>query len=411
MDSGQMRIGMIMDTAFPPDARVENEARALIEEGHQVFLFHIDYEGRPAGDTHEGIEITRYRAGRLLYKLSALVYTVPFFRWLVTGKIREFIRKTSVDVLHIHDMVIAEAAMEANKSFLLPVILDLHENRPEIMRLYKHVNQWPGTWLISLEKWKAKQRELMEKADHVILVTEEARHAAAETDGIPLEKTTAVPNVVRLDRFDVHAEDPDINRLTEEIFTLLYIGDTSVRRGTINALQAVDLLQRMIPELLLILVGSSSQDDLLHDFTDARHLSEMVRFEGWQRPERLPAYINASDLCLSPLLRNPHHDTTYANKLFQYMAAGKAVVASDCPAQAAVIETENCGLLYRADDPGDLARAILELYNDPHRQKKLGQNGARAVRQRWNWEITGRNLIVAYEKLYKKLEENSPVSG
>jgi len=86
------------------------------------------------------------------------------------------------------------------------------------------------------------------------------------------------------------------------------------------------------------------------------------------------------------------------------MAAGKAVVASECPAQAAVIESENCGVLYRADDPGDLARAILELYNDPQRIKQLGQHGARAVRQRWNWQVTGTKLIEAYEKIYKKME-------
>jgi glycosyltransferase involved in cell wall biosynthesis len=392
-----MRISMIMDTSFPPDARVENEAKALQDQGHDVFLFHIDYENKPLGEIYEGIEITRYSAGKMLYKLSALVYTFPFYNWIVKGKIREFIRKSQPDLLHIHDMVIAGAVFRANESFFLPVILDLHENRPEIMKLYKHVNQQLGKWLINLDKWKRKQRELMQKADHVILVTEEARETASEFDAIPKEKTTALPNVVRLDKFRIDARDPGIEKLTKNRFTLLYIGDTSIRRGTMNALETADLLQEKIPNLQMIFVGNSSQDELLHTFVQERGLSDKVRFEGWQDPERLSSYINASDICLSPLLRNLHHDTTYANKLFQYMACGKPVVASDCPAQKKVVESENCGVIYRADDVGDLARVILELFDDPDKRKQLGDNGARAVQERWNWEKTGRNLIKAYE--------------
>src|SRR5690625_2535277 len=115
-----MRIGMIMDTPFPPDARVENEARTLIGAGHEVVLFTVDYPGgvHPAGvsmtrDAFEGIRIVRHSGSRLMYKLSALVYSVPFWRWWITPHISRFIESQHLDVLHIHDMVIAEAAMTA----------------------------------------------------------------------------------------------------------------------------------------------------------------------------------------------------------------------------------------------------------------------------------------------------------
>jgi glycosyltransferase involved in cell wall biosynthesis len=389
---------MIMDTSFPPDARVENEAITLMEKGYEVVLFHIDYERKPDRDEHIGIQIFRIHAGQLLYKLSALVYTIPVFSWIVKSRIDYFIREYKPDLLHIHDMVIADSVFQANRKYNLPVILDLHENRPEIMKLYKHVNQWPGNWLINLEKWKDKQREFMEKADHVILVTEEAKNAAGTRDQIPLEKITAVPNVVRLDRFDTGMKSDEIEASAAGRFTLLYIGDTSLRRGTMTILEAFESLKNTIPELQLILVGSSSQDSQLKEFIDRKNLNEQVRFEGWQSPERLPAYINASDLCLSPLLRNPHHDTTFANKLFQYMAAGKAVVASDCIAQKRVIENENCGLIHKAGDPFDLAASIRELYENPEIRNKMGRNGAEAVRKRWNWNVTGKKLLEAYEK-------------
>lgn len=394
-----MRIGMIMDTPFPPDARVENEAKALIQRGFEVYLYHIDYNYRPASEQYEEIRIIRKAGSRLLYKFSALAYTFPFFRWMVEGSIRDFIREVKPDVLHVHDMVIAEAVFSANKAFQLPIILDLHENRPEIMELYKHINQWPGKWLIRLNRWRRKQKELMHQADHVILVTEEARQRAAKSDGVPLEKTTSVPNVVRLGQFDTTSFDPAISQITEGKFTLLYIGDTSVRRGTMTALTAVDILKNQIPELQLLLVGNSSQDHLLYDFVEKRKLEKMVRFEGWQEPDKIPAYINVSSVCLSPLLRNIHHDTTYANKLFQYMACGKPVAASDCPAQAAVIKKERCGLIHKADDPEDLARVILELYQMPEKRAALGGKGAEAVRQRWNWEVAEKKILSVYENI------------
>jgi glycosyltransferase involved in cell wall biosynthesis len=396
-----MRVGMIMDSPFPPDARVENEAITLMENGFEVVLFHIDYEGRPANSEHLGIRISRLCAGRLLYKLSALVYTIPFFSWIVKKHIGEFIREYQPDVLHIHDMVIADAALIANQNYQLPVILDLHENRPEIMKLYKHVNQWPGNWLINLDKWKRKQREFMEQADHIILVTEEARIDANRSDDIPLEKITSVPNVVRLNRFDTEEGSVDLRERTAGKFTLLYIGDTSIRRGTLTAIESVKLLRDKIPELQLLLVGSSSQDDQLHEYVDSYGLNEMVTFEGWQPPGRLLVYVNASDLCLSPLLRNRHHDTTYANKLFQYMAAGKAVIASDCTAQKKVVEDENCGYIHKAGDPEDLSGKIIELYQSPGKREQMGLNGAEAVRKRWNWNVTGRNLMNVYHKIFE----------
>lgn len=399
-----MRIGMIMDTPFPPDTRVENEAETLLANGHEVYLFHIDYENRPSKETYNGVKITRFKAGKWLYKLSALVYTIPIFQWVVTGAIRDFIRAAKIDVLHIHDMVIADAVFRVNKSFSLPIVLDLHENRPEIMKLYKHTNNWPGNRLICLERWKKKQKIFMLQADHIILVTEEARQDAATTDEITTKKITALPNTVNLDRFDIEAKDLKIGKITEDRFTLLYIGDTSIRRGTMIALEAVEKLQEKIPKLQLIMVGSSSQDDLLQDFVQKKKLSGIVRFEGWQNPGQLPAYINAADLCLSPLLRNQHHDTTLANKLFQYMACGKAVVGSSCPAQKKILETENCGVVYANDDPAELARVIMELYNNPEKVTLLGRNGAKAVQQRWNWNVTAEKLVKVYEDISRNLK-------
>ena len=88
-----------------------------------------------------------------------------------------------------------------NKQHRLPIVLDLHENRPEIMKTYSHINKGIGKLLINLEKWERKQREFIEKADRVIVVTQEAKEDLLNECNISSGKIIVVPNTVNLNIF------------------------------------------------------------------------------------------------------------------------------------------------------------------------------------------------------------------
>ena len=149
-----MKIGMILDAPFPPDPRVENEAVSLVNAGHEVFLFCLKYADEKSSEIINGIQIKRYVSNKLEYKLSALAYTVPFYTFLMTRKIYQFIKETNIEALHIHDIRIAQAVFNANKKHNVPVVLDLHDNMPEVMKLYPHLQKFPGKYIISPNKWK-----------------------------------------------------------------------------------------------------------------------------------------------------------------------------------------------------------------------------------------------------------------
>jgi hypothetical protein len=144
-----MRIGMILDKNFPPDPRVENEAISLINKGHKVFLFCLKYNDEKDKEQIKGIQIRRYKSTKLIYKLSALVYTIPFYTQIMSKKISHFLNSNNIDAIHIHDIQIAAAVFKANKKLAKPTILDLHENRPEIMKYYPHLQKKLGRLLIS----------------------------------------------------------------------------------------------------------------------------------------------------------------------------------------------------------------------------------------------------------------------
>ncbi len=392
------RIGMVLDAPFPPDYRVEKEAITLIEAGFEVYLFCLHYENRLEEAEHKGIHLRRYPFNKLEYKLSALAYTVPFYRLFMAPKIRDFIWRNSVDVLHIHDMVIAEAAIGAARKSDCRIVLDLHENRPAIMKEYRHLNKFPGKYLIDLDTWKRKQDELVAKADKVVVVTELAKNELVASARKSPDDIAVVPNTPSLTFLDQPIDDNIVKRM-RGTFNLLYIGDTSERRGTADALQLIHAIKDEIPTVRLWLVGKSSFDEDLIRLAGELHINEYVQFEGWQPESSFPGYISGAHVCLSPLKRNPHHDTTYANKVFQYMAMGRATVVSDCTAQAELVTNENAGLVYPANSADAFREAVIKLCRDEDLRNRLGDNGRLAVTREWNWQNTSKQLVKIHQGL------------
>ncbi len=392
-----MRIGMILDATFPPDPRVENEAVTLIGEGHKVFIFCFDLKGdAPEQEEINGIHVWRVRPSKLTYKFSALAYTVPFYHWALAPSIRSFIDANQIEALHIHDMQVAQGVFAVNRKYNLPVTLDLHENRPEIMKYYHHVNSGLGKWLISPRYWKKNEIKFIQKADKVVVVTEEARDYYVEKIPVAPEKFFVVPNTIREDFYTDYRQEASILSRYKDNFTLLYVGDTGYRRGLNTIIGALDYLVPAIDNLKVVIVGDSTYDPTLKHLVAEKGYESYVDLMGWQNFELFQSYILAADIGLCPIHRNIHHDTTFANKLFQYMAFGKPIVVSDCPSQANLVRKFNCGLVHEAQDGKGLADQILQLYSDKSLYAQLSKNASEATKNELNWKVLSQQIINAY---------------
>ena len=131
-------------------------------------------------------------------------------------------------------------------------------------------------------------------------------------------------------------------------------------------------------------------------------ISQHVSFEGWQDVSLFPSYISVASVCVSPIHRNLHHDTTFANKIFQYMAMGKPLVVSDCPPQVRVVEEAQCGLVHEGGNAEGLASQIIAIFEEPSQAMGMGENGKTAVLDKYNWPKTSAGLIDYYEGLATK---------
>ncbi|HPE35379.1 MAG TPA: glycosyltransferase [Bacteroidales bacterium] len=392
-----MKIAMFLDNKFPPDPRVENEAISLIQDNHEVHLFCIDYSHeQKSSETINGIIIHRVKPPKFIRSLSALAYTIPIYHLVLSFSIYFFIKKFKPARLHVHDMQIARSVFWVNKIFKLPLTLDLHENRPEIMKHYFHVNTPLGKSLISPKKWKKFEFRYIVKASNVITVTDEAAEYYVNHVPANPEKFLTVPNTVRKAFYLNYQTDNQIISKYKGRFTLLYLGDTGLRRGLLTVFESLKFLVRQIPEIIIVVVGNSKEDHILTKFVTDNHYQNYVDFTGWQDFHLFQSYILAAHAGICPIHKNIHHDTTYANKLFQYMAFGKPIIVSDCLSQKNLVEKYNCGLVFSDRNSKDFGEKILSIYKDRNFYNMLSTNAENAVKNHLNWEITSAELKNLY---------------
>jgi glycosyltransferase involved in cell wall biosynthesis len=394
-----MRIGMILDKSFPPDPRVENEAVSLLKNGHEIYLFCLNYGSENKHQIINDIQVQRYNSNKLIYKLSALAYTFPFYGQIMSKKIVHFLKVNKIEAIHIHDMRIAEAVFKANKKLNLPTVLDLHDNIPEIMKLYPHLQKFPGKQLISPKKWKEKEELFIRKASKIITVSKEFIEEVVNRTRISKGKILLVPNTVHQSFYKEAIFDKTIEDKYKSNFVVLYLGDTGIRRGLQTAIESLTRLKEIIANVKLVIVGESTSDSILKRHVTDLNLEDYVDFQGWRDIKLFPSYILASAVCISPLHRNIQHDVAYANKLFQYMSFGKPVLVSNATAQKNLIEKTNSGLVHEERNSVDFANKVLQLFEDKMFRDTLGNNGKRFVEEEFCWEKTSKGLINLYDNL------------
>ena len=393
-----MKIGMILDAPFPTDPRVSNEASSLINAGHEVFLFCISFKKDfKRNDILNSIKVKRYYCSKLLYKFSALAYTFPFYKYFMSRKISHFIKKNEIEYLHIHDIQIASSVYHANKTNILTT-LDLHENRPEIMKFYKHVNSNLGKILISPKKWKIAEEKYINLSDNVIVVTKAAKDEISKRINIESKKITVYPNTVKKQFYKNHDLNNSIINRFKSKFVLLYLGNTSKRRGLDMVINSIVTLKNLIPNLMLVVVGSSSYDNSLKSLVIKNKVKDFVSFEGWKNETEFPSYLSIVNIGISPLTSNIHHDTTYANKIFQYMSFGCPLICSDVLAQKEIIEKYKVGELFKTENLNDFSKTVLELYKNSEKLKTSSLNCKIAIENHLNNEIVSKQIVSMYAK-------------
>jgi glycosyltransferase involved in cell wall biosynthesis len=163
----------------------------------------------------------------------------------------------------------------------------------------------------------------------------------------------------------------------------------------------IDVAARL-PEANVVIVGGQTnwtKDDpdiaALGERARALGVAERVELRGHVPYDRVPEALSAASVALLPLPDEPVARLfTSPLKLFDYMAAGVPIVASDLPALREVLRHEENALLARSDDPDAFAAAVRRVLGDPALAARLGRQ-ARADVTGYSWDARARALLDA----------------
>lgn len=395
---------LLSDLPFPPDRRVEREARDLIREGHEIYLLARQGKDQPPEETFHGIHVIRIRWPFLNhYKLlSELVYWL-FHRHWIYFTILTICRKYDVEVIHVHDLPYAYAAYCAAGKLGIPLIFDSHENYPLLFQIGFRSRHCRGAWffLKFIYRRLIKEQAIVCRCAAKIVVVVQEHIALFSGPGAGPEKFIEVTNTENPDYFKGLSIDESILQRYQDYFIILYIGGFGAERGLETAFRAMPDIRKAIPNSRLLLVGSGYRKTSLQSLARELGIEKSVEFAGYQPFTKLPSFIFAARIGIIPHVWSLY-GATMPNKLFQFMMLGLPVVVSDDPALRRVVEDARSGLVFRQEDPASFAQQVIRLGQDPALQKQLGENGRIAVQNKYNWSLTVQPLLNMYKELAQK---------
>lgn len=298
-------------------------------------------------------------------------------------------RRFEPDVLYERYAFGNTAGVSAARRLGVPLVLEV--NSPMVLELGRTRGlSWPRL-AARVERW------IFQNADVVCTVSGVLRDLLVEA-GVRRERLIVTPNGVDLERYarpDRAAARADLG--LDELEEGLVLGFVGYYRDWHRLDLAIEALASpALSSAWLVLVGAGPAREALERCADAAGVSARVIFAGTRPHERIPALLPAFDVALVPAI-NPYASPL---KLFEYMAAGVAVVAPDQPNLREVLADGENGLLFPAGDGAALRGALERLACLPELRQRLGARARATVIERdLTWRANAERVLAAVHAL------------
>ncbi|WP_370477863.1 glycosyltransferase [Tamlana flava] len=393
-----MNIGIVVDNEFDNDHRVQKEIRLLLKEGHSIFVLCFDFNNDYK--TYNNIKVTRIKIFKKFKDLLVLLHTnFSFYELLWQKNITNFIDKNKIEALHVHDLYMARASKKGiNKSlYSIPLTLDLHENYPAAINSYLWATKGWRKYVVQPKKWYAKEEEYLKYADNLVVLSDSFKESLKER--MPALKNTPIyvhPNMPDFESFQGFEKNDFPVEFEPPSPTLFYFGVVAKRRGIIELLPwIIDILESG-KQFHTLIIGPVDKADRTRFQLLLNHtiLKNNITYIPWSDVKYLPSYLKKISIGLAPFEVNPQHDSGVANKLFQYMYGEIPILATKSKAQKDLIESAECGLLYKTQN--DFNEQLSKLLDNQKLRSQLGANGKKKLLELYN-----NNVDRQFLKIYR----------
>jgi len=352
------------------DIRIfHKECRSLADKGYDVTLLAADGE---KDEVRDGVRIRAVNRYRNWFERLYLTPTRLF-----KNAIRE-----DADIYHLHDPELLYFAYKLARKGKR-VVIDLHEDTPKS---------------ILQRRWLTKF--LRRAVAYVIKKLEDAasRNAAGVICVLPYVADRLArfnQNIIILNNFPILEEfktEPQ-----EKNNQISYTGIITRERGIKNIVQAMSDVEGV-------------QFNLAGEFKDKRLHKELKKTDGWSRTnylgylerDQMSKVLSSSIAGILLFLPYSFQKSALPNKLFEYMAAKIPVICSDFPHWKKIIDENKCGLTVDPNNVREISEAMNYIRNNKDEAMKMGEDGRKAVEQKYNWKNEKEKLLSLYKDIYSK---------
>lgn len=364
------KIGHLTSVHARYDTRIFlKQCRSLASARYQVSLVVADGLG---DEEKDGVRILD--AGRPSGRLDRMLGA--------TRRVLARARSLDADLYQLHDPELLPAGL-ALKRAGARVVFDAHEDLPRqiLSKPYLH----PALRGVVSAAAARFERFACGRLDHVVAATPNIRAKFAAM-GMP---------VVDVNNFPMAGEfEADVPWTAKE-HQVCYVGGIATVRGIREVVTAMALCM------------SGARLELGGKFGERGLREEVTALPGWTMVDERGFLSRAGvrgvfERSVAGLV-TLHPTTAYLDslpvKMFEYMSAGLPVIASNFPLWREIVEGNACGVCVDPMSPHEIAAAIDYLVENPDIARTMGENGRRAVLERYNWTAEERKLLELYARI------------
>ncbi|MGI8964054.1 MAG: glycosyltransferase family 4 protein [Thermomicrobiales bacterium] len=387
---------------------VRELSSALLEEGHQIEIFTCRTgDEAPVGfdvPVHElpldkperrlvgTLQDDPYASEPMAKEIRSMLYAST-----LRYRLQPLLRELQPDAIYERYALLGTTGVDLARELEIPHILEVNSPLSGEQAMHR------GSAFA--QTIRAVERRVLGEADHVIAVSERVKNWIVDT-GVEPERVTVVPNGVNLKRFSSAQNDVRARLGLGDRPVIGFVGTLKGWHGTATLIRAVAMVARergieRAPRLMI--VGDGPQRERLAQVAVVEGLDDLTTFTGMIAHDEMVAHIAAMDIAVAPYDETP--DFYFSPlKLFEYMAAGRPVIAAGIGQIADCIRHGETGLLYPPGDVESLARCIGELLDDPARARALGRAARAEATTHRSWEHNARivNDVVEHEQTRRR---------
>jgi glycosyltransferase involved in cell wall biosynthesis len=306
------------------------------------------------------------------------------------------------DIFYERFWLLASGGAIASRWMGVPIIYEING---DIVEEYSQLgiqlptSHWAAIHMIT--------RQMFKQSARLITVSDRLRENTIERWRTDPSKVTTILNGANL---DLISNSDKSNKpkygLKNDTMVVIFVSSFKPWHGLDLLVEAFHHVSSLIDNVKLLLVGDGPVRHEIENLVERLNLSEMVIFTGGIDQKDVASLLSIADVAIINPRLSPAFLAQCPLKLFEYMAAGKPIVAPSTPTINQVLAHRENALLVLPDSCEDLSNAIFELLQDKQLRLKLGRAARKQAFQRHSWDHT----VTELEKVfYNKLEKNEPL--